>query len=208
MCICECLPCRQYVSLIVTLPARRTATNQRTVQMSPPIRAATVAKRNSSPGRAKETVKTIAQGRPDDPAKPVVTTACLLPMHAGHGCGRAPGLPCALCLQRARDFRQSSGAIARRGENVCLGCLRFETGTKRRAPLSLHHSRRSWEEGSHRPWEKAREICIGRRDYTATVATTWASNCSRLACERVPFMVAAKRSRMPSSKAVTMVSWT
>ena len=48
----------------------------------------------------------------------------------------------------------------------------------------------------------------GARDYTAAAITTCASSCSRLACERVPFMVAAKRSRMPSSKAVTMVSWT
>src|SRR6266702_1136173 len=44
--------------------------------------------------------------------------------------------------------------------------------------------------------------------YTAAVATTCCKSCSRLACERWTFMVAAKRSRMPSSKAVTMVSWT
>lgn len=49
---------------------------------------------------------------------------------------------------------------------------------------------------------------FARLRYTAAVATTWASSCSRRACERWPFMVAAKRSRMPSSKAVTMVSWT
>src|SRR6266436_9691470 len=34
----------------------------------------------------KETVKTIAQGRPDDPAPPVVTTVWFLPMHTGRGC--------------------------------------------------------------------------------------------------------------------------
>jgi hypothetical protein len=30
--------------------------------------------------------KTIAQGRPDDSAPPVVTTVCFLPMHTGRGC--------------------------------------------------------------------------------------------------------------------------
>ncbi len=35
---------------------------------------------------SKEAVKTIAQGRPDDPAPPVVTTVCFLPMHTGRGC--------------------------------------------------------------------------------------------------------------------------
>src|SRR5581483_2861239 len=44
--------------------------------------------------------------------------------------------------------------------------------------------------------------------YTAAAATTCASNCSRLVWERQPFMVAAKRSRMPSSNAVTIVSCT
>ena len=34
----------------------------------------------------KDPVKTIAQGRPDDPAPPVVTTVCFLPMHTGRGC--------------------------------------------------------------------------------------------------------------------------
>jgi hypothetical protein len=46
------------------------------------------------------------------------------------------------------------------------------------------------------------------RPYTAAAVTTCARRRSRLACERWPFMVAAKRSRMPSSKAVTMVSCT
>src|ERR1035437_8511474 len=37
-------------------------------------------------GPREVTVKTIAQGRPDDPAPPVVTTVCFLPMHTGRGC--------------------------------------------------------------------------------------------------------------------------
>jgi hypothetical protein len=43
---------------------------------------------------AEETVKTIVQGRPDDPAPPVVTTVCLLPLHTGYGCelGTRPSL--------------------------------------------------------------------------------------------------------------------
>src|SRR5437016_8657021 len=35
---------------------------------------------------SKEAVKTITQGRPDDPAPPVLTTVCFLPMHTGRGC--------------------------------------------------------------------------------------------------------------------------
>jgi hypothetical protein len=43
-------------------------------------------KRARSPGRSRISRKTIAQGRPDDPAPPVVTTVCFLPMHTGRGC--------------------------------------------------------------------------------------------------------------------------
>jgi hypothetical protein len=41
------------------------------------IRGATVAKKNSSPGRARISRKAIAQGRPDDPATPVVLPRAL-----------------------------------------------------------------------------------------------------------------------------------
>ena len=44
---------------------------------------------------AKDTVKTTAQGRPEDPPVPVVLPRAFL-LHADHGCERAPGLPCAL----------------------------------------------------------------------------------------------------------------
>ena len=43
-------------------------------------------KKARSPGSTKEPVKTIAQGRPVDPAPPVLTTVCFLPMHTGRGC--------------------------------------------------------------------------------------------------------------------------
>src|SRR5437667_12726237 len=40
----------------------------------------------------KETVKTIAQGRPDDPPVPVVLPRAFL-LHADHGCGGHPAFP-------------------------------------------------------------------------------------------------------------------
>jgi hypothetical protein len=46
----------------------------------------TVAKEPGHRGSKKSAVKTIAQGRPDDPAPPVVTTVCFLTMHTGRGC--------------------------------------------------------------------------------------------------------------------------
>jgi hypothetical protein len=61
----------------------------------------------------------------------------LPPAHTGLRVHWAPGIPHALCFQRARDFWQSSGASVPRGETVCLGCLRFASGPKRRGFLSL-----------------------------------------------------------------------
>src|SRR6266436_5453644 len=57
----------------------------------------------------KETVKTIAQGRPDDPPTPVVTTVCFLPLHTGHGCGGHPAFP-APSLFRGSRFNASARA--------------------------------------------------------------------------------------------------
>jgi hypothetical protein len=49
----------------------------------------------------KETVKTIAQGRPDCFGEPVVTMlVCFFISHARLRVHRAPGFPCALCFQR------------------------------------------------------------------------------------------------------------
>jgi hypothetical protein len=48
---------------------------------------------------AKETVKTIAQGRPGFSGEPVVTTlVCFFISHARLRVQRAPGFPCALCF--------------------------------------------------------------------------------------------------------------
>src|SRR5258708_5822367 len=54
---------------------------------------------------AKETVKTIAQGRPVDPAPPVVTTVCFLPMHTGHGCGGHPAFPAPSLFLEGHEYR-------------------------------------------------------------------------------------------------------
>ncbi len=61
----------------------------------------------------KETVKTIAQGRPDDPPTPVVTTVCFLPLHTGHGCGGHPAFP-APSLFRGTRLQHQLGRIAPR----------------------------------------------------------------------------------------------
>ena len=55
-------------------------------------------KKARSPGRSRISRKTIAQGRPDDSAEPVVLPRAFL-LHADHGCQPAPGLPCALLLR-------------------------------------------------------------------------------------------------------------
>jgi len=57
---------------------------------------------------AKDTVKTIAQGRPDDLAEPVVTAACFL-FAGGPWVRPAPGPPCALFIFEG-DACNSSGA--------------------------------------------------------------------------------------------------
>src|ERR1700730_5800550 len=85
------------------------------------IRAATVAKRTASQERAINR-KTIAQGRPDDPATPVVFLLCILSATwrtGGRGCQSAPGLPCALFIQEGhahqlgRDPPRDCGGVSR-----------------------------------------------------------------------------------------------
>jgi len=75
----------------------------------------------------KDTVKTIAQGRPDDLAEPVVTPPAFC-LQAGHGCGQHPAFPApssfrGRCLQRLgrETRRENAGAYP-------LGCLTFESG--------------------------------------------------------------------------------
>jgi hypothetical protein len=78
----------------------------------------TGAKEPGPRGEHEVTVKTIAQGRPDDPAPPVVTTVCFLPMHTGRGCELAPGLPCALLLLEGHQCHPLGARVARGDENV------------------------------------------------------------------------------------------
>jgi hypothetical protein len=69
---------------------------------------ATVAKRNSSPGRSRITRKTIAWGMPDvSGASAVNTRAHTLstPARTRLRVHWAPGIPRALCFHRAKDFR-------------------------------------------------------------------------------------------------------
>jgi len=85
----------------------------------PLIRTATVARRNSSPGRARR-----------KPLKPlrgesrvisgvlVVTTLCLLPMHRGCGCSGHPAFPAPSL--RGTKVGATSGASRRENAIVCL----------------------------------------------------------------------------------------
>jgi hypothetical protein len=71
----------------------------------------------------KDTVKTIAQGRPDDPARTCGYAACFFAAR-GPWVRRAPGLPCALCLRRD-TFDASPGRFASR-EREGASTSRFE----------------------------------------------------------------------------------
>jgi hypothetical protein len=63
---------------------------------------------------AKETVKTIAQGRPGETGEPVVTTlVCFFNSHARLRVQRAPGFPCALCFLGA-EIAAQLGRVASR----------------------------------------------------------------------------------------------
>jgi hypothetical protein len=71
----------------------------------------------------KETVKTIAQGRPDCSGEPVVTMlVCFYFCTRGCGCGRASGFPCALCFEKGLVFLHNPGASRRGKGNPCLSC--------------------------------------------------------------------------------------
>jgi hypothetical protein len=76
-------------------------------------------KRNSSPGRARrKPLKPLRrEGRVS--GVPVVTTVCLLPLHTGRGCPRAPGFSCALTLKARNSFHHSD-APRREMAELCL----------------------------------------------------------------------------------------
>ena len=68
----------------------------------------------------KETVKTIAQGMPDDCGVPLVANACAFLLHRRPRVQRAPGIPCALGFfrwafvfaQLGRNVPRESGLIS------------------------------------------------------------------------------------------------
>jgi hypothetical protein len=87
----------------------------------------TVAKSPVTGESAKEAVKTIVQGKPDDPATPVVTTVCFLPMHTGRGCELSTRLSLRP-LSLGQNFLHSSGASRREKAGAHLrGCLKNES---------------------------------------------------------------------------------
>jgi hypothetical protein len=68
------------------------------VKLRGAFRVATVTTKPVTEESTKETVKTIAQGRPGVPVNLWSTTVCFLPLHTGLWVQRAPGFPCALCF--------------------------------------------------------------------------------------------------------------
>jgi hypothetical protein len=106
---------------------------------------------------AKETVKTVARGKPDDPDEPAVDLlVCFFQSHARLRVQLAPGFPCALSAQTPRVCRdlegqrqlQSSGEIRRENEgsypdepDAITGSSRSTIRTRRRSchfrPLGL-----------------------------------------------------------------------
>jgi hypothetical protein len=78
----------------------------------------------------KETVKTIAQGRPDVTGEPVATLlVCFFHFARGAmGASRAPGFPCALCFGRIKS--PCNSGVGRENAELCmLFCLIFESQT-------------------------------------------------------------------------------
>src|SRR6266481_5934141 len=66
----------------------------------------------------KETVKTIAQGRPDDPPVPVVLPRAFL-LHADHGCGGHPAFPVPSSFWRDANVASARGTSRPAGAVVC-----------------------------------------------------------------------------------------
>ena len=95
-------------------------------------------KRARSPGRARISRKTIAQGRPDDPPVPVVLPRAFL-LHADHGCGGHPVFPAPSVL-RGRSIQPRLGCNAPR--DCGLVSRLFENSIVRLHPNDLTDLRR------------------------------------------------------------------
>jgi hypothetical protein len=100
---------------------------------------AMVANKPGTPGRARSSRKTIAQGMPCDFGLPVLTCGHLsFSAHRACGCGQRPAFPAPSVFWRD-DVDAKSGRKSRRGGAVaCSSSLR---GAKRRSnpPLHLRH---------------------------------------------------------------------
>ena len=70
---------------------------------------AMVANKPGTPGRARSSRKTIAQGVPDDFGVPVLACVRLFRLHAWQWVRRAPGIPCALFIFERRATDASLG---------------------------------------------------------------------------------------------------
>src|SRR5579872_2552375 len=103
------------------------------------IAPATVATKPVTGESAKETVKTIARGRPGVSGVTVVDLLGVLFIFAPEATGavRAPGFPCAL-FSRDEDFDHSSGALCRESAEAC---------TKSPRPLAGRGRVASWRSG-------------------------------------------------------------
>jgi hypothetical protein len=71
-----------------------------------------------SPGRARISRKTIAQGRPVVRLVPVVLPRAFL-LHADHGCGGHPVFPAPSCVIERVQLTQGSGASRRENAKLC-----------------------------------------------------------------------------------------
>ena len=91
---------------------------------------ATVAKKPGTPGRARISRKTIAQGMSVCFDVPVVTNACAFyQCTRGCGCARHPAFPTPSSFRKARGFKHNSGAFASRDQ--FFSSLRVGTGVKK-----------------------------------------------------------------------------
>jgi hypothetical protein len=84
------------------------------------FREATEARQNSSPGRARISRQTTAQGRPDVRLPCIAPVLCVRNMFARESCGcqPAPGLPCALSIEGAMRRAKLGRNAPRGGEGV------------------------------------------------------------------------------------------
>ena len=106
------------------------------------LSGAMVARSSDSPGRARISRKAIAQGRPEC-FRFTCMLVCAFPcasMHTRPRVQRAPGLPCALCLKRARTICKTSDKACRENANACLLVVPANAGTHTPCRLFLENA--------------------------------------------------------------------